>query len=195
MVERALLIAASVALAWAASNDFKTRRVPVATGIAMLAIGAIFLSIGKHWLPLVFYIAAIWGSRGGIWRVPVFVLAILVVGQGGLGVAPLAVGILYALAIFWLGWFGGGDAQLAFGLVALGQDWWILTYIFGGTILLAIVLLVVRRGISGAGKRIQHVLANLDSPDEEAIRVPWAIIAAFGGIVHIWFWPGVFWQQ
>jgi hypothetical protein len=190
-----LLIAASVALIWAASNDFTTRQVSVATGIGMLAIGAISLSIGKHWLPLGFYLAAIWGSRGGIWRVLVFVLAILVVGQGGLGGVPLAVGIIYALSIFWLGWFGAGDAQLAFGLVALGQDWWILGYIFGGTILLAGVLLVLRRGFVGAGKRIQYVVANLHSPDEEAIRVPWAVIAALGGIVHIWLWPGVFWQQ
>jgi hypothetical protein len=195
VVEKVLLVVASGALVWAASNDFKTKQVPAAAGFGMLAIGAIFLSIGKHWLPLVFYLAAIWGSRGGIWRALVFVLAILVVGQGGLGVVPLVMGILYALSIFWLGWFGGGDAQLAFGLVALGQDWWILGYIFGGTILLAGVLLIVQRGFGGAAKRIQHVVANLNSPDEEVIRVPWAVIAALGGIVHIWLWPGVIWQQ
>ncbi len=184
---------ASGALAFAASHDWKTRRVPTAVGFGMLGIGLGFLVLGKDWLGAGFYLAAIWGSRGGFWRVPIIVLGIWMVGEGGLASVPLALGVLYTLAIFWLGWFGGGDAQLALGLLALGSDWWILGYLFGGTILLAIVLVVKRRGLGGAGKRMMHVLRNMSSPDAEAIRVPWAAIAAAGGILHIWIWPGSMW--
>lgn len=74
------------------------------------------------------------------------------------------------LSIFDLGWFGGRDSQLAFDLVALGRDWWILTYLFGGTILLGFAVIFRMRGLGGVLRRVCWVLGNLNSPDKEAIN-------------------------
>lgn len=106
----------------------------------------------------------------------------------------LAVGLLFVLAIFEKGWLGGGDAQLAFGLIALARDWLMIMYLLGGTILLAAIMVTRDRGFQGAVKRLRWVITNLDSPYEEAIRIPWALIAAVGAIVHFWLFPGVMWR-
>ena len=86
-----------------------------------------------------------------MWRLPVFVLALLLLSND-LGSLPFFIGILYILAIFEVGWFGGGDPQLAFGLVALGRDWWILAYLFGGTILYGFAVMFRRHGFGGGLK-------------------------------------------
>jgi Flp pilus assembly protein protease CpaA len=194
LVEKLLLGLVSVGLIWAAAYDWRTRQVPFAIGVGMLAAGLAFLLLRGQWLAATFYLSAVWGSRGGLWRLPIIILAIVLVANQGFASAPLVIGILYVLSIFSLGWFGGGDAQIAIGLVALAEDWWILAYIFGGTILLALFLLVRNRGSTGALKRMGQILSSLHSADDEAISVPWAVLAATGGLIYIWVWPGGFWH-
>jgi hypothetical protein len=189
---RVLLILTSVALVWGGACDWRSRMIPRIAGLGVLALGLAFLMIGRQWLESAFYLAAVWGSRGSVWRLPVFILAILLVGRGGIGSVPLALGILCTLSIFWLGWLGGGDAQLAIGLMAFGGDWWMLGYLFGGTILLGLGLMVAERGMLGAGRRIAKIFRHLESPDEEALRVPWGVLAAASGLVYIWIWPALF---
>lgn len=82
-------------------------------------------------------------GAGEAGEIPVFVLAVLLLSNDLVSL-PFVIGILYILAIFESGGFGGGDAQLAFGLAALGRDWWILAYLFGGTILLGFALMFRR---------------------------------------------------
>ncbi len=67
-----------------------------------------------------------------------------------------------------------------------------LGYLFGGTILVGLGLMVARRGVVDAGRRAWQILQHLASPDEEAIRVPWAALAGVAGLVYIWIWPGAF---
>jgi len=76
---------------------------------------------------------------GGIWRVPILLLGAALLAKG-LESLLFVIGTLYALTIFEMGWFGGGYAQLALGLMAIGRDWWIVGYLFGGTILLGLSL-------------------------------------------------------
>ena len=193
-LEKALMVLVSTALVWGAAQDWRTRQIPLAIGVGILTAGLAFLLLRGQWLTATFYLVAVWGSRGGLWKLPVLVLLIVLVVEGGLDTVPFVLGILYILSIFWLGWFGGGDAQIAFGLVALAADWWILAYLFGGTILLALVMIVRSRGFRGAVKRVGRILGSLKSPDKEAIRVPWAVLAAVGGMMYIWVWPGGFWR-
>jgi hypothetical protein len=123
-------------------------------------------------------------------------IGILVIGLGYLLLNALWLESAFFLAAIWgsrgeFGWFGGGDAQLAFGLVALGRDWWILAYLFGGTILLGFVMMFRRHGFDGGIERSWWVFRNLNSPDEEAIKFPWAVLASAGGIVYMWVFPGL----
>jgi len=189
-IEHVLAVLASGALVWAAVRDVQSKLIPQLSGFSILTIGLGYLILNAAWLEIVFYLAAIWGSRGGVWRLPILVLAILLLAQD-VGKAPFVIGILYVLAIFKLGWFGGGDAQLAIDLMAIGRDWWILGYLFGGTILVGLTVIFLRRGFGGGFKRFWWVLRNLNSPDREAIRFPWAIIASLGGLAYIWVFPGL----
>ena len=79
---------------------------------------------------------------------------------------PFVIRILYILANFEFGWFRGGDAHLAFGLVAMGRDWWILAYLFGGTILLGFAGMFRSHGFGGGPERSWWVFRNLNIPDE-----------------------------
>ena len=185
-----LSILATGALVWAAVRDIRSNLIPHIAGFGVLAIGLGYLLLNGLWLEIAFYLSAIWGSRGGVWRLPILVLAVTLLGQG-INKAPFVIGVLYVLAIFELGWFGGGDSQLAFGLMAIGRDWWILTYLFGGTILLAFVMMFRKHGFISGLKRSLWVFRNMRSPDREAIRFPWAILASLGGLTYIWVFPGL----
>jgi len=159
-IEHFLAVLATVALVWAAVRDVRTNLIPCIAGFGILAIGLGYLLLNTLCLESAFFLAAIWGSRGGVWRLPVLILAFLLLAKG-VESTPFVIGILYVMAIFELGWFGGGDSQLAFGLVALGRDWWILAYLFGGTILVGLTEIFLRRGFGGGFKRFWWVLRNL----------------------------------
>jgi hypothetical protein len=189
-IEHIFSVLTSVALVWAAVRDIQTSFIPRIAGFGVLAIGLGYLVLNSLWLESVFFLVAIWGSRGGVWRIPVLVLAVLLLAND-LASLPYVLGILYVQAIFDLGWFGGGDAQLAFGLIALGRDWWILAYLFGGTILLGLMLVFREHGLSGGLGRLRWVLRNMSAPDEDAIKVPWAVLASTGGLAYIWVFPGL----
>lgn len=187
-----LSVLVSAALMWGAISDLRSGVIPYGSGYGMLALGLLFLLKDTLWLEALFFIVAIWGSRGGMWRLLILLIAVVLLAEE-FATLPFVAGMLYVLAIFWLGWFGGGDAQLAFGLIAIGRDWWILGYLFGGTIILGILLTIIRRGgIAEGAKRLLWVLKHIsDPPDEEAIRMPWGVLAALGGMVYIWLWPGL----
>ena len=185
-----LAILASSTLIWAALGDVRSRHIPIIAGYGMLAVGLAVLLINELWLETVFYIAAIWGSRGGIWRLPILISGVALFAQGFESL-PFVIGTLYVLAIFELGWFGGGDAQLALGLMAIGRDWWIVGYLFGGTILLGLFMVFLTRGLRGGAKRLWWVLMHMDAPDDQALKVPWGILATFAGLLYIWVFPGL----
>jgi hypothetical protein len=185
-----LSILATGALVWAAVRDIRSNLIPHIAGLGVLAIGLGYLLLNGLWLEGAFYLSAIWGSRGGVWRLPVLMLAVLLLAQG-LESIPFVIGVLYVLTIFEMGWFGGGDSQLAFGLVAIGRDCWILVYIFGGTILFGLAAMFLRGGLGGGLERFRWVLRNWNSPDDEAIKFPWAVMASVGGLAYIWLFPGL----
>lgn len=189
-LEPFIAILISGALVWAAVRDVQTRLIPRIAGFGVLAIGLGYLLLNSLWLESVFFLTAIWGSRGGVWRIPVLVMAVLLLAND-LALLPYVLGILYVQVIFDLGWFGGGDAQLAFGLIALGRDWWILAYLFGGTILLGLLMVFREHGLSGGLGRLRWVLKNMNASDGEAIKVPWAVLASTGGLAYIWVFPGL----
>jgi len=185
-----LSILATAALVWAAVRDVRSNLIPHIAGLGVLAIGLGYLLLNSLWLESAFYLSAIWGSRGGMWRLPILMLAVLLLAKG-LESIPFVIGVLYVLAIFEMGWFGGGDSQLAFGLVAIGRDWWILAYLFGGTILVGLFVMFLTRGFRGGIKRFYWVMRHLNSPDSEAIRFPWAILASLSGLTYFWVFPGL----
>jgi Flp pilus assembly protein protease CpaA len=189
LVRTVLYVLTSLALIWAATGDIRNRKIPKPAGFGLLVIGLVFLLIHKMWLEAIFYLAAIWGSRGGWWRILYILLAIILVYRD-LDSLPLVVGILYVLGMFELGWFGGGDAQIAFGLVAIAADWWIVIYLLIGANILVIVLSIIReRSVVGAVKRIWWAVKN--PPDERALKTPWVVFAAAVGLIYLWIWPGL----
>ncbi len=185
-------ILASLALGWATLSDIRTRKIPFVTGIGLLLIGLFFLIKEGLWLEALFFAVVIWGSRGGIWYLLIAALAIIVLVNNPVS-PPFVLGMLFVLFIFARGWFGGGDSQVAFGLIAIARDWWMVGYLFGGTIIVAIVLSVLKRdGIKGAAERLWWVSRHMkEAPDEEALRTPWAVLASAAGLIYIWLWPGV----
>jgi Flp pilus assembly protein protease CpaA len=189
LIKIALYVLASAALIGAAIGDIRNRRIPRPSGFGLLAIGLIFLLINEMWLEAIFYLVAIWGSRGGWWTILYILFAIILVYRD-LESIPFVVGILYVLSMFELGWLGRGDAQIAFGLIAIAADWWIVLYLFIGVIILVIVLSIIReKGLIGAVKRIWWAVRN--PPDERALRTPWAVFATAVGLIYLWVWPGL----
>ena len=187
-----LYILASLALGWATLSDIRTRKIPFVAGIGLLLIGLFFLIKERMWLEALFFAVVVWGSRGGIWYLLIAAVAIIVLVNNPVSL-PFVLGMLFVLFIFVMGWFGGGDSQVAFGLIAIARDWWMVGYLFGGTIVVAIVLSIVKRGgIKDAAERLWWVSRHMkEAPDEEALRTPWAVLASAAGLIYIWLWPGV----
>lgn len=185
-------ILASFALGWATLSDIRTRKIPFVAGIGLLLIGLFFLLKERLWLEALFFALVIWGSRGSIWYFLIAAVAIIVLVNNPVSL-PFVLGMLFVLFIFAMGWFGGGDSQVAFGLMAIARDWWMVGYLFGGTIVVVIVLSAVKRGgMKGAAERLWWVSRHMkEAPDEEALRTPWAVLASAAGLIYIWLWPGV----
>jgi len=175
---------------WGAVADAKWRRIPVLVGFGMLGLGLIVLLAEGLYPSAAYYLVAIWCTRGGIWRYVLGGASLVMLLVAGWEVLPLVVGVLLVTTLFWMKWFGGGDSQLAVGLIGIGHDWLVVGMVFGVTILAAIVLSVERRGgVVPAARRLVWVARNLNRPpDEDAIRTPWGIIAAVAGVSYLWLW-------
>ncbi len=179
----------TVILIWAARFDYMTRKIPRGAGFSILAIGLFVLLWNQYWIEALYYVLAIWCTSGGIWSLVLILASLATIFVRGENSIPLVLGIILASVFFWMHWFGGGDAQLAIGLIGIGHDWAVLALLAGSTIFLMILLVFRRYGIMGGLKRLQHVLLNLSAkPDAYAIRTPWAMIALIAGILYLWLW-------
>jgi len=177
-------------LAWAALADARTRKVPVAAGLGMLGLGLVVL-VREGWVfGAAYYLLAIWCTRGGAWRYVLIAASGVMLWLYPWEAAPFVLGVLFVSTLFWMKWFGGGDAQLAIGLIGIGHDWVVLGLLFGLTILASFALTIVRQGgvVQGA-KRMAWVARHLgEDADAQAIRTPWAIVAAVAGVSYLWLW-------
>jgi hypothetical protein len=177
-------------LAWAAVTDARTRKVPVAAGLGILGLGLVVLVWDGWYLAALYYLLAIWSTRGGVWRYMLVAASLVMLWMYQWEAVPLVVGVLFVALLFWRKWFGGGDAQLAIGLIGIGHDWMVLGLLFGLTILVALALTVIRQGgvVQGV-KRMAWVASHMgEPPGEEAIRTPWAVVAAIAGVGYLWLW-------
>ena len=176
-------------LAWAAAADARTRKVPMLAGLGMLGLGLAVL-LREGWIGAAYYLVAIWCTRGGIWRFVLGAASVVMLLLYTWEAAPFVLGVLFVSTLFWMKWFGGGDAQLAIGLVGIGHDWVVLGLLFGLTILVGVALIIVRQGgvVQGA-KRMAWVARHLgEEADAQAIRTPWAVVAAVAGVSYLWLW-------
>jgi hypothetical protein len=176
-------------LAWAAAADARTRKVPMLAGLGMLGLGLAVL-LREGWIGAAYYLVAIWCTRGGIWRFVLGAVSVVMLLLYTWEAAPFVLGVLFVSTLFWMKWFGGGDAQLAIGLIGIGHDWVVLGLLFGLTILVGAALTIVRQGgvVQGA-KRMAWVARHLgEEADAEAIRTPWAVVAAVAGASYLWLW-------
>ncbi len=187
----------SAALVWAALSDWKTLRIPRVAGWGVLAAGLVSLLAHGLWLEALLLFGVVLASsfRG---TGPFLIVLIL----GGVLLAnhpaslPLVVGLAYVFLAFRLGWLGGGDAQLALGLLAIARDWWMPALLFGVYGLLSLGVVLARRGPAGAVRRLVWVGRHLDQAeiDTEAVRVPWAVVAGICGLGYLWLLPVLGWR-
>lgn len=188
--EIGLALLGTAALVWAAVVDVRTRKVPAPAGFGMLGLGLLALLWEQWYIGAAYFVVAIWCTRGGAWQYLLLAGSAVMLWTYQWEAMPLVVGMLLVATIFWRKWFGGGDAQLAMGLIGVGHDWWVLGLVFGLTIVVGIVMTMVRRrSIAGGARRLVWVARNLSAePDGDAIRTPWAVVAAAGGVVYVWLW-------
>jgi Flp pilus assembly protein protease CpaA len=191
--EIAVAALGTAALAWAAGADVKTREIPAPAGFGMLGLGVLVLLLEKWYVGAAYFVLAIWCTRGKGWQYLLLVGSAVMLWAYQWQAAPLVVGVLLVTMIFRMKWFGGGDAQLAMGLVGVGHDWLVMGLVFGLTILVGIVTVIVRRGsVTEGARRLLWVARNLNAqPDSDAIRTPWAVVAAIGGVAYLWLWAVV----
>jgi hypothetical protein len=66
--------------------------------------------------------------------------------------------------------------------------------VFTQTVVTGVLLTIIRRGGVAAGlRRLGWVAEHLgESPDREAIRTPWRIVAAVAWISYLWLWALAF---
>ena len=174
-------------LAWAAAADARTRKVPMLAGLGMLGLGLAVL-LREGWIGAAYYLVAIWCTRGGIWRFVLGAASVVMLLLYTWEAAPFVLGVLFVSTLFWMKWFGGGDAQLAIGLIGIGHDWVVLGLLFGLTIVVGVALMIIRQGgvVEGA-KRLAWVAGHLGAQaDAEAIHTPWGIVAAVAGVTYLW---------
>lgn len=187
----------SVLLIWAAVEDVKNRIVPGKITLPFLILCLSFLFVDKQYWLASFYILVIYGSRSINAIVPSIIIALVLWSTGGLdnnGDLAFIVGMYFVTTLFYLGWFGGADAQIAYGLMAISRDWWMVGFLLGGTILVGITIMFVQRGWGGGIKRAVAVGKNLDRAydDPEAVRTPWLLIATFISLIYFWVTPGIY---
>jgi hypothetical protein len=163
-------------LVWAAIVDTRTRKIPVAAGFGMLGLGLAVLVKEGWYIWAAYYILAIWCTRGGVWQAVLVVASIGILWAFEWEAAPLVLGITFVSLLFWRNWFGGGDSQLAFGLIGIGHDWLVLALLFGLTIVLGVGL------TEGFGKGYNGW--RLSPGDWEKVR-----------IVRLFEHPGELWRQ
>ncbi len=177
-------------LIWAARLDLMTRKIPRGAGFGVLAIGLFVLLWNQLWIEALYYVLAIWCTSGGVWTLLLILASLATAFVRGGDSIPLVLGLVIISVFFWMHWFGGGDAQLAIGLIGIGHDWAILAFLVGATIISMIFLVFRRHGVTEGLKRLHQVFRNLAAkPDAHAIRTPWAVIAMIAGILYLWLWP------
>jgi hypothetical protein len=89
--------------------------------------------------------------------------------------------------------FGQGDAVLAFGLLAIAyEDRLWMPLVLLGTSVLGIIPLFWKRTPKEILERTKLILKNFGriEADEEAVKFPWAVIAAALGLVYLWMVSG-----
>ncbi len=194
-LNQALKLIISGLLIYAAVIDLKKRIVPFVAGIGILLIGAVTLFWEQHWLLGVFYLVAVMGSRGGLWGLAAVAAALTTLAVTGLAAEayPFILAIFFIITMFRFGVFGQGDAVLAFGLLAIAYKdglWMPLALL--STSLIGIIPLVWKRSPKEILDRATHIMKNFGSieKDEEAVKIPWAVIAAVLGLVYLWLVRG-----
>jgi Flp pilus assembly protein protease CpaA len=191
----ALKLIISGLLVYAAVEDIRTRKVPYVAGIGIMLFGAFALFWDQHWLLGVFYLVAVMGSRGGLWGLASIVVGLATLAVPGLAAEayPFILAILFVNTMFGFGAIGQGDAVLAYGLLAIAYEsglWMPLVLL--GTSILGVLPLMWKRSPKEILDRTIFILRNFGhiEEDEEAVKYPWAVIAAGIGLVYIWFVRG-----
>ena len=191
----AIKIAISLLLIYAGVIDLKKREVPYVAGIGILLFGAFSLFWNQHWLLGVFYVVAVMGSRGGLWGLAAMVIALTTLAVPGLVAEayPFIIAIFFIIMMFRFKVFGQGDAVLAFGLLAIAYEdglWMPLVLLV--TSILGIIPLFWKRTPKEILERTKLILSNFGKieKDEEAVKFPWAVIAAAIGLFYLWLVRG-----
>jgi len=191
----AIKIAISLLLIYAGVIDLKKREVPYVSGIGILLFGAFSLFWNQHWLLGLFYLVAVMGSRGGLWGLAAMVIALTTLAVPGLvaDAYPFIIAIFFIIMMFRFKVFGQGDAVLAFGLLAIAYEdglWMPLALL--GTSILGIIPLFWKRTPKEILERTKLILSNFGKieKDEEAVKFPWAVIAAAIGLFYLWLVRG-----
>jgi hypothetical protein len=186
----AIYVLVTLLLIWAAWVDIRTRQIPVIAGYGILTLGLIVLLLNQLWIEAVYYALAIWCTSGGVWKTVLSIASLILVFIRGEEVIPLVLGVLIVAIFFWMNRFGGGDSQLAIGLIGVGHDWPVLAFLAGTTILAWLIIVFRKHGITSGLKRMAFVFQRIDEQaDADAIRTPWAVIALIGGTLYLWVWP------
>jgi len=190
MWEVAVAVVGTALLVWAAVEDVRRRKIPIVAGLGMLVLALIVLIEENAYIWAVYFLVAIWSTRGGLWRYVLLAASVAMLWVYMWEAAPLVLGVLFVSTLFWMKWFGGGDAQLAIGLIGIGHDWLVLGLLFGLTILVGVVLTMRRQGGVAKGvRRLAWVGRHLgDEPDAEALHTPWGVVAAVAGVAYLWIW-------
>ncbi len=182
-------------LIYAAVVDLKKKEVPYVAGIGIMLFGAFALFWDQHWLLGVFYLVAVMGSRGGLWGLASIVVGLATLAVPGLATEayPFILAILFINVMFSFGAIGQGDAVLAYGLLAMAYEngLWMPLVLLSSSIL-GIIALFWKRSLSEVFDRTKKILQNFGKieEDKEAVRFPWAVIAAIIGLVYIWLVRG-----
>jgi hypothetical protein len=179
--------------------DIRRRTFPAWIGWALYGLAIVYVSSAGSWNRLVILLATFLGfrfRRAGIGVMAVMTTIILIAGwQEGIWLSLLTLTMYY---LFYFGWLGACDAEIAFPLIALLGDGMLALYLLGYWILIPPIVVIFKRGVRGGLRRFADVAFRLflrgESPpqDEQALRLPWAVDPFLAMTIYLFLFPALY---
>ena len=171
-------------------SDLKERKIPKYIGICSVLLGLIALIYNKHYWLAAFYVLAVYAPSMLALRIALICFGFIVYSQEGMASLPLMISLGVTLFFFNRGLIGGGDTQMAFGMLGIEHQSWNISIIICVITIVTNIMLCIRKfGIKKSFSRIKTVGKSITSrkkieEDKDRLRSPFLVTLTAAWITY-----------